>query len=152
MRSCGKGKYQSMDNAKIGIKRGNLVKKKLQGLWMKGTNKPKEHIGTYLIHFKTHRGLFQSEENKCMWIQVKMAPSLSVFTYIYFLLIEKYLCEIRNVPTKFPCALLVYLFLSSSNLIFSVRVFPFIHIFVLFNMFNFCSCLFCNVLVCVLFM
>ena len=32
---------------------------------MKNTNKPKENIGTTMF-FYTHRGLSQSEENKCM--------------------------------------------------------------------------------------
>ena len=38
-----KGKYQSMDNTKIGIKRGNLPnRKKQRALCMKGTNKHME--------------------------------------------------------------------------------------------------------------
>jgi hypothetical protein len=50
----------------------------------------------------------------------------SVFTYIYSLVIEKDLCEYRNISVKFLCALLVYLCLSSRDLfIFSVRVSPF---------------------------
>ena len=38
---------------------------------MKGTNKSKEYTGTYLICFNTHRGLSQSEGNKCMWTHSK---------------------------------------------------------------------------------
>jgi hypothetical protein len=33
---------------------------------MKDTNKPIEHMETKLIHFNTHGGLPQSEENKCI--------------------------------------------------------------------------------------
>ena len=48
------------------------------------------------------------------------------FTHIYSLLTEKDLCTESNVSIKFPCALLIYLCLSSRNLlIFSVRVSPF---------------------------
>ena len=43
MRTRGNGKYQSMDNTKIGIKRG-LLPEKLRGLQMNGTKK--EYIET----------------------------------------------------------------------------------------------------------
>ena len=49
----------------------------------------------------------------------------TVFTYIYFLLIVKDLCESQNISVKFPCAIVVYLCLSSGDLILSVTVFPF---------------------------
>ena len=45
---------------------------------------------------------------------------------IFYLLINRDLCENRNVSVKFPCALLVYLHFSSRDLlIFSLRVSPF---------------------------
>ena len=34
---------------------------------MKGTNKLQEHMETEMLHFDSHSGLCQSEENKCMW-------------------------------------------------------------------------------------
>ena len=61
-----------------------------------------------------------------------------VFTYIYFLLIEKNLFECRNILVKFPCALFVYLCLSSEDLlIFSVRVSLFYSYSVLSMLLNF---------------
>ena len=43
-----------------------------------------------------------------------------MFTYIYSLLIEKDICDCRNVSIKFPC---VYMCLSSGDLfISSIRV------------------------------
>ena len=41
-----------------------------------------------------------------------------VFTYIYSLLIDKYISECRNVAVRFLCVLLVYLCRSSGNLFF----------------------------------
>ena len=52
-----------------------------------------------------------------MEINVKIALHLifTVFTHIYSLLIDKDLCESRNISIKCPCALLVYLCLSSRD-------------------------------------
>jgi hypothetical protein len=56
-----------------------------------------------------------------------MAPC-DVFTYIYSCLIEKGICESRNLSVKFPY---VYLYLSSGgHFIFLIRVFPFYSYFV----------------------
>ena len=48
---CRKGKYWSMDNIKIGIKRGNCYWENDRGLQMKDTNKPKDvsQVGVTLI-------------------------------------------------------------------------------------------------------
>ena len=54
-----------MDNTKTKIKRRNLPKK-WRGVWIKGTNKPKEYKETTVICSDTYRGLSHSEENKYM--------------------------------------------------------------------------------------
>ena len=60
-----------------------------------------------------------------------------VFTYIYSLKIEKGLCECRNLSVKYPCALLVFLCLSSRGLfIFLVRVSPFSSYFCIRDIFH----------------
>ena len=46
--------------------------------------------------------------------------TVSVFTYIYSLLIDKDLCESLNKSIKFPCALLLYLCVSTGDHIVSV--------------------------------
>ena len=56
-----------------------------------------------------------------------------MFTYIYSLLFDKDLCEGRKVPIKYPCALFLYSCFSSEDLIFSLRVSPFIPIFAINN-------------------
>jgi hypothetical protein len=55
-----------------------------------------------------------------------------VCSHIYSLLLEEDLCECQNISAKFPCVLLVYLYLSSGDfLVFSVSFPLFIPIFVL---------------------
>ena len=52
--------------------------------------------------------------------------------YIYFLLIEKDICDCRNVLIKFPC---VYLCLSSGDLfIFFGKSFLFLSLFLSFTL------------------
>ena len=46
--SCGKGKYLSIDNPKMGIKVDNFLPKKWRGFQMKDTNKiPHRNIDTF---------------------------------------------------------------------------------------------------------
>jgi hypothetical protein len=49
-------------------------------------------------------------------------------SYNYSLLIKKDACECRNVSVKFPCTLLVYLYLLSGDL-FTFSSFPFLFLF-----------------------
>ena len=55
-----------------------------------------------------------------------VVPSLHVFTYIYSLLIEKDICDCRNVSIKLSC---VCVSLLPENFIFSVRVSSFFSYF-----------------------
>jgi hypothetical protein len=75
---------------------------------MQGTNK---HMEIWLIHFKTHKSLFQSEENKCMWTHCESGAIFTVCShiFIYSLLIEKDLCECQNISVKFQCVYLCLL-------------------------------------------
>ena len=59
-------------------------------------------------------------------------PSLPCVTYIYFLLIEKDVCDRRNVSVKLPC---VYVYPSFGYLIiFSVRVSSFFSHFCIYKL------------------
>ena len=86
-------------------------------------------------HTQTHRSLIEtfwwslmSEESKSMWIHGKTWQRLyHVFTYIDSLLIEKHICDCRNVSVELPC---VSVCLSSGDLfIFSMRVSSFFSYF-----------------------
>ena len=60
-----------------------------------------------------------------------------MFTCIYSCLIDKDLCESRNISIKFPCVILVYLCFSSGDLfIFSLRVNPFLFLLVSYTYFG----------------
>ena len=90
---------------------------------MKPTDKSKEHTETLLIHISTHRGLFQWDQNKCMWTRSKDGTVCS-HTFILFLMRKISVCQ--NTSVKFPCALLDYLcHLPGDLFIFLLRVFPF---------------------------
>jgi hypothetical protein len=45
---------------------------------MKGTNKPKKHMETYLIGIDTHGNLSQSEENKCVQIHSEDGSTINL--------------------------------------------------------------------------
>jgi hypothetical protein len=84
----------------------------------------------------THRGLFKSEECEYMLTHNKDCTIMShgatfiVFSHIFTLYINKGLCECQNVFIKFSCVLLLVSFIADL-FIFSVKVSPFIPIFVL---------------------
>ena len=84
---------------------------------MKDKNILKEHTNMLLIRSDSRRSLRQSEENKCMWAQIK-----DIVTFLYVLLIDEDLCESRNDLIKFQSALLVYL----CPFLFIIRRFPFL--------------------------
>ena len=69
--------------------------------YQKMKRSPEErHTETYLICFNDHRCLSQSEESKCMWTHGK--DGATCVHIIYSLLIEKDICDRRNILNKFP--------------------------------------------------
>ena len=80
-----------------------------------------------VISILMYRCISQSEESGCVWTHSNITwhHLYCVFVYIYSFLIEKDLHKCWNISVKFPCALLVYLYLSLEDLfVFSVRIFP----------------------------
>ena len=69
MRSLhGKGKYQITDNTNMRIKSGNSYRKNEEVFrWKAQIDTWKYNHALILNYFDSHKGLRQSEENKCIW-------------------------------------------------------------------------------------
>jgi hypothetical protein len=80
----GEGKYRSMGNLKIGIKRGNLLRK-WRGLRVKGINKLKKAHRNLIDMFRLSKRSSQLEENKCMLIQNIDSAIFTVCSYTFIL-------------------------------------------------------------------
>ena len=110
---------------KIGIKKKTIAERKWRNLRVKGKI---ERAHENLTDTLTEVFLNQKRKNVCER-RAKMKPPDS-FTYIYFV-IEKDLCESRNVLSFCLLSWFTFAFLPETSSFFSVRVSLFISTFVL---------------------
>ena len=82
--------------------KGKLLMNKRRGLWMKGTNKPKEHTETKPLRFNFHGSISQSEENKSMWTHSKVSAKCECWNVCScFHVLFWFICSFRPEPLFF---------------------------------------------------
>ena len=127
-----RGKCRSSYNTNIGKRKGNLLPKNEEISGGKSHTNTRKHIwyiSTIIDVFLNQKRLDVCEH---AWRHLYL-----VFTYIYFLLIEKDICDRRNISNKFLCVfppeiLSFFDGIFLSFIIFCAKIYFVVHIFPVF--------------------